>query len=85
MTSPEKQAELDRNYAAFKKMPPNLMEKHAGEFALMHGGKVVRICKRASAAMKLGKEQFPDGLFSIQEVTDRVINLGLRSRAVIRA
>ena len=83
MTSPEKQAELDRNYAAFKELLPGLMVKHAGEFVLMHSGEIVKICKKASAAMKLGKERFPDGLFSIQEVTDRVIDLGLRSRAVI--
>ena len=71
---------VDRNYKAFEKLLPGLLAIHAGEIALMRHEKLIALFENAGAAMAEGNRQFPDELFSIQLVTDHVIDLGFFSR-----
>ena len=73
------QEAVDQNYEAFEKLLPDLLATHADEVALMRDGKLVALFENAGAAMAEGDRQFLDQLFSIQVVTDRVIDLGFFS------
>lgn len=68
--------EVDRNYEAFKVLLPTLLGKHRGKFALIRGGRVVEFFDTFRDAYAAGQLLYGDGLFSYQEVTDRVIDLG---------
>ena len=80
------QEEVNRNYAAFKKLLPDLLESDPGRTALMRGGKVIACFDTDRDAIEAGRKLFEDRRFSIQEITERRIDLGIFSRAgVIRA
>ncbi len=76
------EAEVDRNFDAFERMLGQLLSKHRGEFVLMKRGAVVACFDTEAHALAAGRHQFPDGLFSVQEVTDRPVDLGFFSHAV---
>ena len=73
--------EVARNFDAFRAQLPELMARHRGEFALMRHGKVVRCYPSLGEAVTFGATQYDDQLFSVQEVTDRAIDLGWHSHA----
>lgn len=75
-TREEKQAEVEANYKAFRAILPELMKTHAGKFALLRKGVVVEFLDTPRDALVHGMRTYPDGLFSVQEVTERVIDLG---------
>jgi hypothetical protein len=70
------------NYDAFKKLLPGLL-KDADKYALMKDGSVVAIYDTMPDAVTTAEKLFGDGQWSIQKITDKPINLGLRSRAVL--
>ena len=76
------QQEVDLNYKTFQEQLNNLLPEHRGEFALLHHQQIVDFFETSNDAIAAGKAQFPDGLFSVQEVTDRVIDLGFFSHAM---
>lgn len=76
----EQQKEVERNYAAFKALLPELLKSDARRFALMRGGKVVTCFDTSRDAIEAGRQLFQDRPFSIQEITDRSIDLGYFSR-----
>ena len=75
------QKEIDSNYAAFKKMLPDLVKTNLGEFAVLRNEQIVCFFPSAGEADKFALEEFDDGLFSIQEVTERIASLGYFSYA----
>ena len=75
--------EVDANLEAFQKLLPELMEREADRWALMRHGKCVDFYDTFRDAMTAGNVQFKDGAFSIQEVTETVVDLGWYSRAVL--
>ena len=75
-----RQQEVDRNYEAFKKVLPELLESDRGRTALMRGGKVIACFDTGRDAIEAGRTFFEDRRFSIQEVTRRGIDLGYFSR-----
>ncbi len=75
------QDSVDRNYEAFKKLLPGIIEKHQGRFALMRDEQLIALFDTANDAATAGDKLFEDGLFSIQEVTTRRISLGFYSYA----
>lgn len=80
------QQEVDRNYEAFKKLLPDLLESDPGRTALMRDGKVIACFDTDRDAIEAGRKIFEDRRFSIQEITRRRIDLGIFSRAgAIRA
>jgi hypothetical protein len=55
------------------------LAKHRGQFALMRHGEIIGFFDRPGAANVAAHEKYPDGLYSIQEVTDEPIDLGFWS------
>ena len=79
-----KQQEVSQNYEAFQKMLPELLESESyrGKFALMRKGEIIEYFDSMRDAAMYGQKEFDDGLFSVQEVTDRVVDLGFHSYAL---
>lgn len=75
-------AELDRNYDAFKSALPELMRKHKGKFAIVRDAKVLDLFETSKDAFVCGWRLFGDDLFSVQEVTDEPVYLGIFSHAI---
>ena len=78
----DREAEADRNFETFKSLLPDLLKEHGGKYALMRQGKLVQVLDTARDAMVVGHAQFEDGLFSVQEITDRAVDLGFYSHAM---
>lgn len=82
MTSGTKQDEVDRNYEEFRKQLPTLLGTHRDKYALMKDRKILGFYSTAADAYQAAQTFIPDGIFSIQEVTDSSINLGYFTHAV---
>lgn len=81
MTSQRQREEVDRNYDAFVSMLESILDEHRDELALMKGGRIVGYFDTPREALEAASVRFPDGVFSIQEVTDEPIFLGVWSNA----
>ncbi|HEX8240607.1 MAG TPA: hypothetical protein VF574_12780 [Allosphingosinicella sp.] len=81
MTSQRQQEEVDRNYDAFMSMLDSILPEHRDELALMRDGQIVGYFNTPRELLLAASERFPDGVFSIQEVTDEPIFLGVWSDA----
>jgi hypothetical protein len=77
----EKQDHIDRNYEAFKRLLPDLLATHAGKTALLRNEELVDIFDSMADAERAGRRLYPDGLFSVQRITDRTVDLGYFSHA----
>ena len=71
--------EVDQNYDAFVRMLGTILGEHRDQLALMRDGEVVAFYRTPREALEAAVEKFPDGIFSIQEVTDEPIDLGFWS------
>jgi hypothetical protein len=80
MTS-DQSLEIDRNLIAFQSVVANYLSQHRGSYAVLRNQEVVDIHARLSDAIEGAHLKFEDGLFSIQEITDRPIDLGFFSHA----
>ena len=67
------QTAMHQNYTAFKAILPELMKTHAGMFALMRDGQIVQFFNSDAGAMAYGDESFEDGVFSILEISDQLV------------
>lgn len=76
------ESEVQRNYAEFVKLLPELLVTHRGKFALMRDGKISEFFDTAADAYKVGVKNYGAGKFSIQEVIDSPVDLGFFSYAV---
>jgi len=76
-----RQREIEQNFKAFEGLVASLMPQHAGEFALLRAKELVGVFPTAVDAMTEGYHRFGDGLFSIQRVIDRPVDLGFISYA----
>ena len=76
------ETEVDRNFEAFEAMLHGILPIHRGEFALMNNGKVLSYFPSEADALAAGRRMFDDGVFSVQEVTDRPVDLGFFSHAI---
>ena len=76
------QDQIDQNYAAFRALLPDLMMTSAGKWALLRNAQLEAIFDTARDAQLAGEKLFTDGLFSVQEVRDRAVDLGWFSHAV---
>jgi hypothetical protein len=68
--------EVDRNYEAFVGMLASLLPEHRDQLALMRDQRIVGFFDTPRAALEAAYERFDDGIFSIQEVSDRPHYLG---------
>jgi hypothetical protein len=84
--NPDRQKEaVERNYEAFRKLLPELLLTHRGKFALMRDGSAIEFFDTAGDAAIFGARQYPDLLFSVQEVSNASVDLGYFSHAVHHA
>jgi len=76
MTSRRQALEVDRNYAAFERVLSEILPDHRDQLALMRDQRIVGFFDQPREALHAACELFPDGIYSIQEVTDKPIDLG---------
>ena len=76
------ESELKANYTSFAELLPELLGANRGKFALMRHREVVDFFDTARDAFLSGQKAYPDELFSVQEVTDAVADLGFYSHAL---
>ena len=69
------QAAMHQNFAALKEILPNLVNTHAGMFALMRHGKIVQFFHSNIDAANHGQTSFVDGVYSVFEVSHRLESL----------
>jgi hypothetical protein len=79
---PEKRKEIEKNFSFFLSQLPNITQTQRGRYALLRHEEIVGFFDTALDALQAGKTAYPDGIFSIQQVTDTPINLGYYSYAV---
>lgn len=85
MTDPAAKREaIIANADAFEAMLPLLVAGRRGEFALMRDRSIAGFFATPGEAQRQGAASFPDGLFSIQRVEDKAIDLGFYSHARYR-
>jgi hypothetical protein len=82
MAPDPKSTELDRNYAAFQSRLPELLQSHAGQYAVLRHGEIIEFFDTLSDAARFCGREYSDGIFSIQEVTSSRVDLGFYSHAV---
>lgn len=74
-------SETERNYAVFIDQLPDLIDKHQGQFVLLHAEKIEGFFSSLVNALSEGSKRFGEGNFSVQEVADEVESLGFYSYA----
>ena len=74
--------EVDRNFDAFLDKLTSLLPTHSGQYALMRNGEIDDFFESDIEALTAGRLRFSDSLFSIQEITDRPVDLGFFSHAI---
>lgn len=78
----QRQIEIDENYDFFQRSLGSLIQHHRGEFALLKNRRIVGLFQGPGEAYRAGLAQFPDEVFSVQEVEDRPAEMGLTSLAL---
>lgn len=79
MDSARQKQEVDRNYDIFTRELRKLLPEHRDQLALMRDGAIIGFFATPREALRAASEQFSDGIFSVQEVTDEPIDLGFWS------
>jgi hypothetical protein len=79
MDAARQKQEVDRNYDAFTRMLGAILPEHRDKLALMRDRKIVGYVDTPRQALVSAAERFPDGIFSVQEVTDKPLDLGFWS------
>lgn len=75
--------EVDANFESFQSLIPALIaQERRGEFVLMRHGEIVTYHTAEHLALAAGRATFVDGIYSVQEVTDRPVDLGFFSHAI---
>ena len=59
------------------------LPRHRGEFALIRDGEVRGLFATEDEAVARGEADFPDDWFSVQEITDRRVDLGFFSHIAL--
>ncbi len=78
MTQIDIQKEVDDNFAFFQKKLPELMKTDSGKYALLRHCKIINTFDTFNDACQAG-DMHEDKIYSVQHITDRIINLGFFS------
>lgn len=74
--------EIERNYEYFNEVLPTLLEAHENQFVVIHDRSIARICDTGEDAMAVADSLYGrEGLYSIQEITDKPVSFGWYSYA----
>ena len=76
------QKEIDANFEAFQKVLPDLLLSEADRWALMRHGECVDFYDTLRDAETAGRAMYKDRMFSVQQVSTAVVDLGWFSHAV---
>ena len=76
------QKEIDANFEAFQKALPDLLPREADRWALMRHGECVDFYDTLRDAETAGRAMYEDRIFSVQQVSDAVVDLGWFSYAM---
>lgn len=76
------QAEVDQNYDWFQRNLKNFLADHTGEYAVLRRQTVQGFFESPGEAFRKALADFPDRIFSIQQVVDEPLDLGFLSLAV---
>jgi len=74
--------EVDQNFVVFEQKFSELIQESPGKFVLMHNREIIEICDTIGEALRLARRLYPSGIFSVQEITPKRVNLGYYSNAV---
>lgn len=74
--------ETKRNYAAFQRLLPKLLQSDHGRVALLRSENLVTTCATPLEALRQGEQSFPDGLFSIQPIVEESAEAAYFANAV---
>jgi hypothetical protein len=77
-----KQEEIDKNLAFFLRELPRIPAVYMGKFALIRHEEIISYYDTVADAINSADKIYPDGIFSIQQVTNDAVNLGFYSYAV---
>jgi hypothetical protein len=81
-TATAQQTELENNYREFEKLLPTFLPQEHGKFVLMRRGQKVNVFDSAKDAVIFAEAQFKDGIYSVQQITIKTVDLGYFSHAV---
>lgn len=74
------QEEVSKNYEFFqeylKKNKKTLFKEHKDEVALIRHQKIIDYFDDYDDALEYGRKKYKDEFFSVQKVTDELVNLG---------
>ena len=76
------QKEIDTNFEVFQKILPDLFPYEADRWALMRHGECVDFYDTLRDAETAGRAIYKDQIFSVQQVSDAVVDLGWFSHAM---
>ena len=76
------QNEVDTNYEAFRRLLPELMFREADRWALMKNGECVDFYDTFRDAETAACALYEDGVFSVQHVTNTIVDFGWFSHVV---
>jgi hypothetical protein len=77
-----KQEEVDKNFDFFMKELPSLLVTQRGRYALIRNCKILGFYDTIRDAQISASQLYSDGLYSVQQVTDAVGDLGFFSHAM---
>ena len=63
--------QLIQNIGAYEELARELEERHLGQFALLSNGDFIEVYDTRSDALKIGREKFGEGKFSIKQIGGR--------------
>lgn len=73
--------EVDLNYDFFQRNLAGWLQDHIGQYVLLKSKAVVEFYDGPGMAYRAGLAQFPDKVFSVQQVTSEPVELGFMSLA----
>jgi hypothetical protein len=79
MDADRQKQQVDLNYDAFVRVLGSILQDHKDQLALMRDGQIVGYFQSPRDALRAAHDQFPDEIFSLQEVTDEPLDLGFWS------
>lgn len=77
MTSAVQRRQVDDNYDFFQRRLAALLPEHRDEYVLIRDRQIVDFFEDVGDAYRAGLARFPDQVFSIQEVSDEPVDLGI--------
>jgi hypothetical protein len=78
----DRQKEIDQNHEFFLKELPQIPPEYNGKYALLRHQTIVSYYDTVSDAVSAGNQSYLDKIFSVQQVTQSVTDLGYYSHAV---